>query len=215
MKVALFGSPGVGKGTYAARLREDNKLLHISTGDLFRAEVKESTPLGKEAKKYMDAGKLVPDEVTIGMLKKRIAQKDAKNGFLLDGFPRTVEQAEALDTITKLDAVVNYIAKDETIIQRLSGRRICKKCAAIYHIKNVPTKKPGICDKCGGEVYQRDDDLPESVKKRLVVYHSQTKPVLDYYKNKKILYEVDANLDISDPKAHIVEDTQDILNKFK
>jgi len=215
MKVALFGSPGVGKGTYAQILREQNKILHISTGDLFRAEVKEGTVLGKEAKKYMDAGKLVPDEITIGMLKKRIAQKDAKNGFMLDGFPRTVEQAQALDKITKLDAVINYIAKDETIIQRLSGRRICRKCATIYHIKNVPTKKPGICDKCGGEVYQRDDDLPESVKKRLVVYHSQTKPVLDYYKKRKILFDVDANLDISDPKAHMVEDTQEILNKLK
>tara|TARA_Y100000310_G_C20445498_1_gene698191 strand:+ start:90 stop:743 length:654 start_codon:yes stop_codon:yes gene_type:complete len=215
MKIALFGSPGVGKGTYASKLKEIYNIPHISTGDLFRAEIKQQTELGKKAKEYMDKGALVPDEITIGMLKNRLDKQDCQNGFLLDGFPRTVEQAEALDKITTLDAIINYFADDKVIIQRLSDRRLCRKCGAIYNLKNVPPKQEGICDKCGGEIYQRDDDKPKSIKERLEVYRTQTKPVLEYYEKKGLLQKVDANTSITDPNNHIIEDTQKILDNLK
>ncbi len=215
MKLILIGSPGVGKGTYASRLQAIYHIPNISTGDLFRTEAKQNTPLGKQAKKYMVAGDIVPDDITIEMLKKRIKLPDAKKGFMLDGFPRTIPQAEALNKITKIDAAINYVADDKVIIGRLSGRRTCRKCGSIYHIKNIPTKKEGICDKCGGEIYQRDDDKPAAIKERLKVYHEKTKPVLAFYKKEGILHEVDANIDANDPKFHVIEDTQKILNKIK
>tara|TARA_Y100000310_G_scaffold242744_1_gene246950 strand:- start:322 stop:975 length:654 start_codon:yes stop_codon:yes gene_type:complete len=215
MKIALFGSPGVGKGTYASKLEEIYHIPHISTGDLFRAEIKKQTELGKKVEEYIGKGALVPDEITIGILKNRLDKGDCQNGFLLDGFPRTVKQAEALEGITTLDAIINYFADDKVIIQRLSGRRLCQKDGSIYHITNAPPKQEGICDKCGGELYQRNDDKPEAIEERLEVYRTQTKPVLEHYQNKGIVHRVDANTSITDPNNHIIEDTQKILDNFK
>ncbi|MFH1054432.1 MAG: adenylate kinase [Candidatus Woesearchaeota archaeon] len=214
LNTVLFGSPGVGKGTYTQILRDIYSLPHISTGDLFRDNIKNNTKLGIKAKKYMDKGELVPDEITTNMLKERLENDDAEDGFFLDGFPRTLPQAKELDKITKIDAVINYIADDEVIINRLSGRRICRNCGYIFHVKNVPPKKEGICDKCRGKLYQRDDDKPEAIKERLEEYRKKTKPVLDFYNKKGIVHQIDANKDINDPEAHIIEDTQEALEKL-
>jgi adenylate kinase len=191
MRLIFLGSPGVGKGTYTKELVEKNNLAHISTGDIFRENIKNNTELGKKAKKYIDAGKLVPDEITINMVKERLA--DEKKGFILDGFPRTIPQAEALSKITEIDTVINFTAEEKTILQRLSGRRICRKCGAVYHVTNIPPKKDGICDKCGGELYQRDDDKQEAIKERLKVYENQTAPLIKYYEKKGMLTTIDAN----------------------
>lgn len=193
MNIIFLGAPGVGKGTYTSRIKEKYGLLHISTGDIFRENMKNNTLLGKEAKSYIDAGKLVPDETTIKMVKDRLSKPDVKKGYILDGFPRTIPQAEALSTFTKVSIVVNFTAKESVIIQRLSGRRICRKCQAIFHIKNIPTKVEGVCDKCGGEVYQRADDQPEAIKQRLKVYQDQTSPLIEYYKKKCMIKEIEAN----------------------
>ena len=215
MNLIFLGSPGVGKGTYTARVKEKYGLVHISTGDLFRDNMKNNTPLGQEAKKYIDEGNLVPDEVTINMVKERLNQDDAKNGFILDGFPRTIEQADALETFSKIDAVINFVADDDVIIRRLSGRRICRKCQTIFHVDNIPTKVDGVCDKCGGEVYQRDDDKPEAIKERLIVYEKQTAPLIEYYKNKGLLHVIDANVDINDPNCQIIQKTEEVLDRLK
>lgn len=190
MKLVFLGSPGVGKGTYTKGVVEKYKLAHVSTGDIFRENIKNGTELGKKAKTFMDAGKLVPDEVTINMVKEHI--KNIK-GFVLDGFPRTITQAEALDKITKIDSVINFTADEKVILQRLSGRRICRKCGAVFHVTNIPPKKEGICDACQGELYQRDDDKPEAIKERLKVYENQTAPLIEYYKKKGMLKTIDAN----------------------
>lgn len=215
MNIILFGSQGVGKGTYAQILRQKYNIPHISTGDLFREEIANKTELGKKIERYVKTGDLVPDEVTIAVLKKRLDKADAKKGFLLDGFPRTTEQAEALDKITRIDRVFHYYADKEVIVDRLSGRVICKKCGYIYNLKNAPTKKPGICDKCGGETYQRDDDKPEVIRERLELFKKKTLPLLDYYRKKGLLSEIDANRDISDPKAHIIQDTEKEIENIK
>lgn len=188
MKLVFLGPPGVGKGTLANMFEERNNIPKISTGDLFRENVKNKTELGKEAEKYMNSGKLVPDEVVIGMVREKIKNMDS---YILDGFPRTIPQAEALDNITIIDRVINYTATDKTIIERLSGRRTCPKCNAIYHTKNIPPKKQGVCDKCGSALIQRDDDKPEAIKKRLKVYKQQTEPLIKLYKQKGILVDVD------------------------
>ncbi len=193
MKIVLLGSPGVGKGTYAERISEIYGIPHISTGDMFREAIKNKTEIGLKAKEYLDRGELVPDEVTIKLVDERLKQDDCKNGFMLDGFPRTIAQAEALDKIVVIDRVLDFTASDEIIIDRLSGRRICKSCGAIYHIRNIIPKIEGVCDKCNGEVYQRDDDKPESVKKRLVVYKKQTEPLIEYYTKKGILRSINAD----------------------
>ncbi|MCK4521845.1 MAG: adenylate kinase [Nanoarchaeota archaeon] len=193
MNIIFLGAPGVGKGTYTSRVKEKYSIPHISTGDIFRGNIKNNTLLGKEAKGYMDKGQLVPDEVTINMVKDRLSQDDVKDGYILDGFPRTIAQAEALKEFSKVDIAVNFAARDDVIIQRLSGRRICRKCGAIFHVKNIPPKTEGVCDKCGGEIYQRDDDKPEAIKKRLEVYKKQTSPLIDYYKEGGNLIVVDAN----------------------
>ena len=204
MNLIFLGPPGVGKGTIAKEVVKEKKIPQISTGDLLRAAVKEGSELGKEAKEYMDTGKLVPDELVIGLLKDRILKEDCKNGFILDGFPRTIAQAEALENSdVVIDKVLNFKASEETIISRISGRRTCKKCSAIYHIKNIPPKAEGICDKCGAELFQRDDDKPESVKKRLDVYKQQTAPLIDFYKEKGILVDIETEK----PIPEIVEDT--------
>ncbi|GHI05600.1 adenylate kinase [Streptomyces cellostaticus] len=188
MRIVLVGPPGAGKGTQAVRLAEKLAIPHISTGDLFRANISRQTELGKLAKSYMDAGNLVPDEVTIAMAKDRMEQPDAENGFLLDGFPRNVSQAEALDALLEsesitLDAVLDLEVPEEEVVKRIAGRRICRNDSShVFHVTYSPAKQEGVCDVCGGELYQRDDDSEETVRKRLEVYHTQTEPIIDYYK---------------------------------
>ncbi len=203
MKIIMLGAPGAGKGTQAQMIAEKYGLPHISTGDIFRANIKNGTDLGKEAKTYMDQGKLVPDELTVRILLDRVAQADCQNGYVLDGFPRTIPQAEVLDEeLTKLgdkiDFAINVDVPDENIIKRMSGRRACLKCGATYHIVHVPPKQEGICDKCGSELVLRDDDKPETVEKRLNVYHEQTQPLIDYYTKKDVLRTVDGTVDKED-----------------
>ena len=199
MKIIMLGAPGAGKGTQAKLIAEKYGVPHISTGDIFRANIKNGTELGKEAKEYMDKGLLVPDELTVRLLLDRVAQDDCKNGYVLDGFPRTIPQAEVLDKeLTKLgdsvDFAVDVDVPDENIIRRMSGRRACLNCGATYHIVNIPPKKEGICDVCGSELVLRDDDQPETVKNRLKVYHEQTQPLIEYYTGKGVLRSVDGTL---------------------
>ena len=209
MKLIFLGAPGAGKGTLASYLIEQMGVPSISTGNILREAIKNNTPLGQSAKEYMDAGKLVPDEVVIGMLKERIAKRDCKSGFILDGFPRTIPQAEALDKALadmgqKIDYAIDVEVPDENIVNRMSGRRACVDCGATYHLVYAPTKEEGICDKCGGGLILRDDDKPETVLKRLGVYHDQTQPLIDYYTQSGILKEVDGTIDIDDVFAEIV-----------
>jgi len=205
MKIIALGSPGVGKGTYAAEIVQKYGLLHISTGQIFRENIQGGTELGLQAKEYIDAGKLVPDQVTIDMVKDRLAKDDCKDGgFILDGFPRTIPQAEALSEFCEMDMVINFKADSEVIIQRLSGRRVCKKCGAIFHAVNIKPKREGICDSCEGELYQRDDDKPEAIKQRLIVYEEQTSPLIGYYKEKGILREITINEDFGTGKEEIM-----------
>ena len=199
MKIIMLGAPGAGKGTQAEMISEKYGLPHISTGDIFRANIKNGTELGKEAKKYMDQGQLVPDELTVKILLDRVAQADCKNGYVLDGFPRTIPQAEVLDEeLTKLgdkvDFAINVDVPDDNIINRMSGRRACVSCGATYHVVFNPTKVEGVCDKCGANLILRDDDKPETVKNRLDVYHKQTQPLIDFYSKKGILKEVDGTV---------------------
>ena len=199
MKIIMLGAPGAGKGTQASRIAEKYQIPHVSTGDIFRANIKNGTDLGKEAKKYMDQGQLVPDELTVRILLDRVAQDDCKNGYVLDGFPRTIPQAEVLDAElsklgTKVDYAVNVEVPDENIIGRMSGRRACLKCGATYHLEFLRPKTEGICDNCGSELVIRDDDKPETVKKRLTVYHDQTQPLIDYYTEKGVLKTVDGTV---------------------
>ena len=201
MKIIMLGAPGAGKGTQAKMIADKYGVPHISTGDIFRANIKNGTELGMEAKKYMDQGLLVPDELTVRILLYRVAQDDCKNGYVLDGFPRTIPQAEVLDSeLTKLgdhiDYAINVDVPDENIVKRMSGRRACLTCGATYHIEHVPPKKEGICDVCGSELVLRDDDKPETVKQRLEVYHTQTQPLIDYYTKEGILKEVDGTQDL-------------------
>ncbi|KXB92248.1 adenylate kinase [Megasphaera hutchinsoni] len=205
-----MGPPGAGKGTQAERLIETYGISQISTGDMFRAAVKEQTPLGLEAQKYMDNGQLVPDAVTVGIVKERLAKEDCKKGFILDGFPRTTSQAVSLDAILRdlhitLNGVVNIVVSDDALIERTTGRQICRTCGATYHLSFKPTKKQGVCDKCGGELYQRDDDKMETVKKRLSVYAAQTKPLIDYYKNSNLYIEINGERDMEAVFNDIVE----------
>ncbi|MDD6805752.1 MAG: adenylate kinase [Clostridiales bacterium] len=203
MKIVMLGAPGAGKGTQAKMIAEKYMIPHISTGDIFRANIKNGTELGKQAKEYMDKGQLVPDELTVKILLDRVAQEDCKNGYVLDGFPRTIPQAEVLDkALTELGDHIDYAidvnVPDENIIKRMSGRRACLTCGATYHIEHVPPKKEGICDACGNELVLRDDDKPETVKNRLDVYHKQTQPLIDYYTEKNILKTVDGTVDMMD-----------------
>jgi adenylate kinase len=204
MKIIFLGSPGVGKGTIADMLKDKYNLKKISTGDLLRENISNNTDLGIKAKEYIDKGELVPDEIVIGILEKAIQDLDS---FILDGFPRTINQAKALEKITSIDRAVNFFAKDETIIDRLSGRRICLKCNAIYHIRNIPPKQDNVCDVCNTELTQREDDKEEAIKNRLEQYKQQTKPLEDFYKDKNLLVEVDTDK----PLEEIFKDTKSVL----
>ncbi|MEU6082119.1 adenylate kinase [Streptomyces sp. NPDC047108] len=198
MRIVLVGPPGAGKGTQAAYLAENLSIPHISTGDLFRANISQGTPLGRQAKEYMDAGELVPDEVTIGMAKDRLEQPDAAGGCLLDGFPRNLSQAQALDVILEeksigLDAVLDLEVPEEEVVKRIAGRRTCRNNSAhTFHVQYKPPKADGVCDECGGELYQREDDSEETVRKRLEVYHEQTEPIIDYYKTQGLVVTISA-----------------------
>ena len=196
MKIIMLGAPGAGKGSQASRIAKEYQLPHISTGDIFRANLKEETELGKRAKSFMDKGELVPDDITIAMLLDRIHKEDCKNGYILDGFPRTIPQAEALKGALakkneKIDLALDVEASDELIIKRMAGRRTCPACGAIYHIVTLPPKTEGICDRCGADLIQRKDDNEETVKNRLKIYHEVTEPLISYYKKEGILEEID------------------------
>ena len=208
MKIIMLGAPGAGKGTQAKLIADQYQIPHISTGDIFRANIKNGTELGKKAKSYMDQGLLVPDELVVDLVVDRVAQDDCENGYVLDGFPRTIPQATALDEAlikkgTGIDYALNVDVPDENIIRRMSGRRACVNCGATYHIVHIPTKVEGICDRCGSELILRDDDKPETVQKRLNVYHEQTQPLIDYYSKAGILVSVDGTKDMMEVFADI------------
>ena len=210
MKIIMLGAPGAGKGTQAKKIAEKYGIPHISTGDIFRANIKNGTELGQKAKTYMDQGLLVPDELVVDLVVDRVKQDDCEKGYVLDGFPRTIPQAEALDKALetlgqKVDYAINVEVPDENIVNRMSGRRACVGCGATYHIVYAPTKTENICDKCGSNLILRDDDKPETVKKRLDVYHDQTQPLIDYYTKAGILREVDGTIDIEDVFGEIVK----------
>ena len=210
MKIIMLGAPGAGKGTQAKRIAAQFKIPHISTGDIFRANLKAGTPLGLKAKEYMDQGLLVPDDLTCDLVVDRIAQPDAADGYILDGFPRTIPQAEALTKALEergeaLDYALNIDVPDDFIMERMEGRRSCPKCGAGFHLKFGPPAKEGICDVCGDELIQRDDDKPETVTKRLAVYHEQTQPLIDYYKKAGILKDVDGTKSMDEVFAAILD----------
>ena len=216
MNIILMGLPGAGKGTQASEIVKKFPIPHISTGDMFRKAIKDETDLGKEAKSYMDRGELVPDEVTVGIVKERISEDDAKKGFLLDGFPRTIDQAESLSQIMseldrEIDAVINIEVPEEELMNRLTGRRICEKCGTTYHLVFNPPKVDGICDIDGGKLYQREDDNPETVSNRLSVNVKQSKPILEYYDEKGVLKNIDGAKDI----VEVTKDVIDILDQLK
>ncbi|HAX07164.1 MAG TPA: adenylate kinase [Butyrivibrio sp.] len=209
MKIIMLGAPGAGKGTQADKICAKYNIPHISTGDIFRANIKNNTELGQKAKSYMDKGELVPDELVVDLVVDRIKADDCTNGYVLDGFPRTIPQAEALDAALaaindKVDYAINVEVPDENIINRMSGRRACVACGATYHIVHIPTKVEGVCDKCGAALILRDDDKPETVKNRLNVYHEQTQPLIDYYTAKNVLHEVDGTKAMEDVFSSIV-----------
>ncbi|MEN6392074.1 MAG: adenylate kinase [Syntrophomonas sp.] len=200
MNIILMGPPGAGKGTQADIIKANYPIPHISTGDMFRDAVSKQTPLGVEAKKYMDSGQLVPDEVTIGIVAERLAEPDCQKGFLLDGFPRTIPQADALEEVLaklnkKIDAVINIFVPDEILIARITGRVSCRDCKTVYNLNTNPPKKVGVCDLCGGELFQRSDDQGDTVVKRLQVYGEQTNPLLAYYEKKGLVYNIDGDRD--------------------
>ena len=214
MKIIMLGAPGAGKGTQAKKIAEKYGIPHISTGDIFRANIKEGTELGKKAKEYMDQGALVPDSLTLDLIMDRFKAPDCANGYVLDGFPRTIPQAEALtktlaEAGAAMDYAINVEVPDAAIVERMSGRRACLKCGATYHIVYSPTKEEGKCDTCGGELIIRDDDKPETVQKRLTVYHDQTQPLIDYYRNMNILKSVDG----TKPMDEVFSDIVNILGE--
>ncbi len=216
MNLILLGAPGAGKGTQAKLISEKYGIPQIATGDILREAVTSGTELGRKAKEFMDRGELVPDEIVIGIVKERLAQPDCENGFILDGFPRTLIQAEALDNILaemnkKIDAVINIDVSEEEIIKRITYRRTCKKCGAIYHLIYNPPKEDKKCDKCGGELYQRDDDKEETVRERFRIYRERTEPLIDYYKKKGLLHNVDGTKNIKD----VFREIEDVLKQLK
>jgi len=206
--IVLLGPPASGKGTQAAQLREALKLPHVASGDLFRENLKHETELGRKAKSFMDRGELVPDDITIAMVMERLSRPDCAAGALLDGFPRTIAQAEALDEALvaqgrKISVVPNIAVPDDVLVERVGGRRICRTCGEAYHVQFNPPKQPGVCDKDGGELYQRDDDRPETVRKRLQVYWKQTSPLIDYYRGQGVLVEINGDQSIQAVQADL------------
>jgi adenylate kinase len=212
MKIVMLGAPGAGKGTYASRLNVSLGIPHISTGDMVRDEIKAQTELGKKIKQYSDKGELVPDEIIIQLLADRLKKPDCEKGYILDGFPRTINQAEALGKISKIDVVVNLNVPDQIIVTRLSNRVTCKKCGAIYNLLTLKPKKEGVCDKCGGELVQRRDDQHEVIQERLNVYREKTEPLIQYYRKKGLLKDIRCD-DLMTPPEVIVEKILKILNK--
>ena len=216
MKIVMLGAPGAGKGTQAKQIADKYKIPHISTGDIFRANIKNNTELGQKAKQYMDQGLLVPDELTCDLVMDRIKQDDCKNGFILDGFPRTIPQAEALDAALdkineKMDYAINVDVPDENIVNRMGGRRCCLNCGATYHVVTIPTKVEGICDRCGSPVVLRDDDKPETVRNRIAVYERQTQPLITYYEAKGLLKTVDGDRTPEAVRADILALTEKLV----
>lgn len=214
MKIIFLGPPGAGKGTYASRLTPILGIPHISTGDIVRDEIKAQTELGKTIREYSDKGELVPDEIIIRLLAKRLRKPDYERGFILDGFPRTIKQAEALERIMKIDLVINLNVPDEIIIKRLSNRLTCRRCGTIYNKLTLKPKRDNICDKCGGQLYQREDDKPEVIQERLNVYRKKTEPLIEYYKKKSLLKDVSCD-DLTIPPEAIVEKIKLIINSVK
>ena len=198
MNIVMLGSPGVGKGTYAKILSDKYNIPRISVGDLFRKAIRDETELGKKIRGYVSRGDLVPDEMVIELVKERLQKDDCKNGFFLDGFPRTIAQAEAMEKFKRIDKIFNFVASDRIIMSRLGGRRTCRECGAIYHVENIPSKVEGICDRCGGGLYQRSDETPQAIKNRLRVYREKTKPVIDYFREKSLIADIDANYRIEE-----------------
>lgn len=212
MKIVMLGAPGAGKGTQAVLISEKYHIPHVSTGDIFRSNIKNGTELGKKARAYMDAGQLVPDELTIQLLLDRVAQDDCQGGYVLDGFPRTIPQAQVLTdalakTGEKVDFAIDVDVPDDNIVKRISGRRSCPKCGASYHVEFIPPKKEGVCDICGSDLIQREDDRPDTISSRLNVYHEQTQPLIDYYKEAGVLHSVDGTQD----RDKVFADICDIL----
>lgn len=210
MKIIMLGAPGAGKGTQAKMIADKYQIPHISTGDIFRSNIKSGTELGMEAKKYMDQGQLVPDELTVKILLDRVANEDCENGYVLDGFPRTIPQATVLENALKdlnesIDFAIDVAVADEVIINRMSGRRACVACGATYHIVNIPPAVEGICDRCNSELILRDDDQEETVKNRLKVYHDQTQPLIDFYTQRNVLHAVDGTLSLNEVFDKIIE----------
>lgn len=210
LRTILLGPPGAGKGTQAVKIVEKYNIPHISTGDIFRENIKNQTELGKRAKAYMDRGELVPDELVVEIATDRLTKDDCKNGFLLDGFPRTIFQAEKLDEFLtqrgeKIDKVINIDVEKDALVKRITGRRVCKSCGASYHVVNIPPKKDGICDLCSGELIQRADDTEETVLNRIDVYNKQTKPLVDYYDKAGVIINIDGNKDLDDVFADIIK----------
>jgi adenylate kinase len=212
MNIVMLGSPGVGKGTYAKILSKKHDIPTISSGDLFRKAIRDETELGKKIKGYISRGDLVPDKLVIELVKERLLEDDCRNGFFLDGFPRTVAQAEAMEGFTKTDKALNFVASDEVILSRLGGRRTCRECGAIYHVTNFPPKVEGICDLCGGQLCQRSDETPQAIKNRLQVYREKTKPVIDYFREKGLLAVVDANYGIEEADKIIIQCEKHLQN---
>jgi adenylate kinase len=215
LKAIIFGAPGAGKGTYSSRLQEKLGVDVIAMGDIFRESVKQNSPLGKKVKGYVEKGALVPDDVVVEVLKERLNRVPKGKGFILDGFPRTIEQAKTLEDITNIDVILQLDVPDEIIIERLSSRRICKKCGTVYNIRFLKPKKEGICDKCGGELYQRADDNPEVIKNRLQVYKDQTEPLIAYYKKKKIPFVVSGTKSLDAPPDPMVSKMLEDLKRLK
>jgi adenylate kinase len=215
VKAIIFGAPGSGKGTYASRLQIKLGVEVISMGDIFRELMKEESDLGREVKYYVEKGLLVPDEIVVEVLKKRLSKIPAEKGYILDGFPRTLEQAKTLETIAKLDVILLLMVPDWMIIERLSSRRICQNCGTVYNLRFLKPKVDGICDKCGGPLYQRSDDNPEVIKKRLQIYQDQTSPLLQHYKEKKVPFIVSNTTSLETPPERVVEEFTTELKKLK